>query len=354
MNAHRFFFLIPLLLCTSQTFSQHHVYDLFPIDVGSGWSYGYTYTYNYRETSYARDTSNITGIVRISVLSLTETDTSFNWAMEERDSLTKIEHGINLHPFPPIDTIATVAIDTIFSFVLQEKKDALHTLVSSLGDDVITPFLQIFRFPRQQYTDPYTNPCGPPVAPSVYRLSEDSTIRKVVIYCSQALVDAVRDTLEFVRGGGLATLRHTASRCCVNVTYNCALSATLLQPLVSVNETPAVVNRFHLSQNYPNPFNPKTVVRYSVPSLMGRDLVPTVGRDGELPAPSGAEGSVASNVKLVVYDVLGREVAVLVNERKVPGSYEVMFDGSRLPSGVYFYRLVAGAYADSKRMILLK
>jgi hypothetical protein len=55
-----------------------------------------------------------------------------------------------------------------------------------------------------------------------------------------------------------------------------------------------------------------------------------------------------------VYDVLGREVAVLVNERKAPGGYEVSFDGSGLSSGVYIYRLVAGAYTESRKMVLVR
>jgi N-acetylneuraminic acid mutarotase len=83
-----------------------------------------------------------------------------------------------------------------------------------------------------------------------------------------------------------------------------------------------------LEQNYPNPFNPTTVVRYQVP--------------------------VASNVKVVVYDLLGREVSVLVNEKKAPGTYEVSFDGAGRSSGVYIYRLTAGQYAQSRKMLLLR
>ena len=59
-------------------------------------------------------------------------------------------------------------------------------------------------------------------------------------------------------------------------------------------------------------------------------------------------------VKIAVYDLLGREVAVLVNERKQPGSYEVSFDASALASGVYFYRLTAGSFSQARTMVLLK
>jgi hypothetical protein len=59
-------------------------------------------------------------------------------------------------------------------------------------------------------------------------------------------------------------------------------------------------------------------------------------------------------VSLIVYDLLGREVAMLVDERKLPGTYEVRFDGSRLPSGVYFYELTAGSFRDTKKLLLIK
>jgi hypothetical protein len=83
-----------------------------------------------------------------------------------------------------------------------------------------------------------------------------------------------------------------------------------------------------LHQNYPNPFNPVSTVGFSIAELR--------------------------LVTLKVYDILGREVAVLVNERKAPGSYEVKFDGSNLASGVYLYRLTAGQYVECRKMVLMK
>jgi hypothetical protein len=85
---------------------------------------------------------------------------------------------------------------------------------------------------------------------------------------------------------------------------------------------------FFLSQNYPNPFNPSTIISYQLP--------------------------VSGDVTLKVYDVLGREAAVLVNEEKQPGVYEVEFDGSHLSSGIYFYTLEAGEFRDTKKLIFLK
>ncbi len=87
-------------------------------------------------------------------------------------------------------------------------------------------------------------------------------------------------------------------------------------------------NDFSLMQNYPNPFNPSTKISYQLP--------------------------VGSNVTLKVYDMLGNEVETLVNEEKTIGSYEVNFDASKLSSGVYFYRLTAGSFIETKKLILIK
>lgn len=85
---------------------------------------------------------------------------------------------------------------------------------------------------------------------------------------------------------------------------------------------------FNLSQNYPNPFNPSTTINFQIPSV--------------------------SKVSLKVYDVLGREVASLINENKSAGKYSVAFNADKLASGVYLYRLQAGNYFETKKMILLK
>jgi len=97
---------------------------------------------------------------------------------------------------------------------------------------------------------------------------------------------------------------------------------------VEKDETAGIPTSFALHQNYPNPFNPMTTITYDIP--------------------------VRANVKLVVYNILGQEVATLVNEVQEPGRYNVKFDASGLPSGVYFYKLEAGKYVDVKKMVLVK
>ena len=94
------------------------------------------------------------------------------------------------------------------------------------------------------------------------------------------------------------------------------------------DEQNLIVDEFKLYQNYPNPFNPTTIISYQIPEQQ--------------------------LVTLKVYDILGNEITTLVNEEKSAGNFEVEFDASSLPSGVYFYQLRSGDFTQSKKMILLK
>jgi photosystem II stability/assembly factor-like uncharacterized protein len=91
---------------------------------------------------------------------------------------------------------------------------------------------------------------------------------------------------------------------------------------------------YKLFQNYPNPFNPATIIKFQIKD-------------------SRHDGS-STNVKLVVFDILGKEVATLVNGNYKPGMYEATFDGGSLPSGIYFYRLIAGDFNETKKMLMIK
>ncbi|MBZ0203531.1 MAG: T9SS type A sorting domain-containing protein [Ignavibacteria bacterium] len=108
---------------------------------------------------------------------------------------------------------------------------------------------------------------------------------------------------------------------------------------VGINQINSEVpNKFSLSQNYPNPFNPSTKIKFQIPLSRGVD----------------AEGGRGVLTTLVVYDALGREIQTLFNLELKPGTYEVDFDGSNLPSGVYYYTLISGEFNETKRMVLLK
>ncbi len=96
----------------------------------------------------------------------------------------------------------------------------------------------------------------------------------------------------------------------------------------STTESPSLPEKFSLMQNYPNPFNPTTNIRFKISDL--------------------------GFVSLIVFDVLGRELRTLVNEVKTPGEYSVSFDASDLGSGVYFYRLRAGEFVETRKLVLMK
>ncbi|MEI7485012.1 MAG: T9SS type A sorting domain-containing protein, partial [Ignavibacteriota bacterium] len=89
-----------------------------------------------------------------------------------------------------------------------------------------------------------------------------------------------------------------------------------------------IPSAYSLSQNYPNPFNPRTVIRFQL--------------------------SVVGLTALKIYDIMGREIQTLVNEKLQPGTYEATFDGSNLSSGTYFYKLTSGDFSATKKLTLLK
>ena len=119
------------------------------------------------------------------------------------------------------------------------------------------------------------------------------------------------------------------------IAYEVLLSGTT-DSTTSVEEHNLSLVNYRLFQNYPNPFNPTTKIRYSIPDQA------SVGNKG------------FRSVQLKIYDILGKEVATIVNEVQLPGHYELEFNGDNLTNGIYLYRLKAGNFADVKKMILLK
>lgn len=126
---------------------------------------------------------------------------------------------------------------------------------------------------------------------------------------------------EIMRGTGSFTVTNPGAFNKLKVTINYSTTEVQESPL-------QLLQAFSLAQNYPNPFNPSTAIDFHVP--------------------------VSSFVTVKVFDVLGKEVATLVNERKSPGAYRVNFNASGLADGVYFYRLQAGQFAQTRKLVLLR
>jgi len=97
---------------------------------------------------------------------------------------------------------------------------------------------------------------------------------------------------------------------------------------VNITNTSSEIKDFSLNQNYPNPFNPETKISYSIPNK--------------------------SDVKIAIYNNMGKEVAKYIYENQAAGSYEINWNAKDLPSGVYYYKLISENFSDTKKMILLK
>ena len=91
---------------------------------------------------------------------------------------------------------------------------------------------------------------------------------------------------------------------------------------------------YSLSQNYPNPFNPTTTIKINI--------------------AGGTAGQAAHFVKLRIYDITGKQVATLVNEKLAPGTYSVTWNAANIATGVYFYKLTSDTYTSTKKMVLIK
>lgn len=108
----------------------------------------------------------------------------------------------------------------------------------------------------------------------------------------------------------------------------CCGQLTVQNPNGTENQIKNIPASYSLGQNFPNPFNPATMIKYAIPR--------------------------ACQVDISVYDLLGQKVASLVNEHKDAGYYDIRFDGTKLSSGVYIYKIIAGSYTDMKKMVLMK
>jgi hypothetical protein len=144
--------------------------------------------------------------------------------------------------------------------------------------------------------------------------------RSFDVYCGEAIGNSIVQTTD----GGYIVAGYN----CTNNPQGCDLWLIRLKPDInSVNEDPLPL-QYGISQNFPNPFNPVTKIIYQLPH--------------------------AVFVTIKVYDILGREVSTLVNEEKMAGSCEVKFDGSNLPSGIYYYQMKTERYSFTGKMVLLK
>jgi hypothetical protein len=212
-------------------------------------------------------------------------------------------YGVWQHPFSKF--IATISLD-LYSIGFDLPRDSLsQTKTLKITSSSSTPL----------------------IIDSVYTMTKWFTVASV--HDTVAEGDTVSLLISFSRNTARNTSYFDTLYIVSNSIYSLTKVPLMLTNITSVSQnSSSIPNSYGISQNYPNPFNPTTVVNYQLP--------------------------INSFVTLKVYDMLGREVAILLNERKSAGYYSVTFNAVHLPSGVYFYRLQAGPYTQTKKIVLLK
>lgn len=281
-------------------------FDVFPLKPGL--HFKYRYDRRYSAGSFGQglvysttDSGSVEYIVHNSMAS---GDTAIFWKIEERQSLY---HRTIFHS--NVDTIFW-SHDTLF-FTLEEGTSFNHELTSGS---------LVWRFPFQ----------NPDTTQLVFRFSDTTSVLISDTWTSPPWEErSGGDSLWFLDIVGLIQKKSWS----VNTSPgNGSIGSTTIElegnPTLVVREPKPLPVKATLQQNYPNPFNPSTTIKYDLPK--------------------------SSMVRLSVYDMLGREVSVLVDETKNAGVHEVKCEGSNLASGVYFYRLQAGEFVQSKRLVLLK
>jgi hypothetical protein len=299
--------------------------DVFPLAVGNQW----TYRYEMENANLFQDifTSEL-GTARYTILNRVVSQDSTRWVFEEfRD----VAHCIDFIYPPGRDTCYQVRDSLQFEIVeMHEGRHRLYrqAMFYSIWPSVL-PFSQdltdttaIYRYQMVDSTLTHTFETHTP--------GEYPQMTFFLAFRKDTGVVSTNAETRFLTGSMLTTDHHLLSAVITGVDEG------------SPQEVPG---GFRLDQNYPNPFNPSTVIRFQVPRQT----------DGAPPNDEGGRGQASSKlVTLRIYDVLGREVATLVNERKEAGVHSVTWDATGVAGGIYFYRLQAGWFAAVKKMVVLK
>jgi hypothetical protein len=272
-------------------------FDVFPLKSNLHYTYNYYTDSLYYELAYLHQLKVDSGFVEYIVHdSLMTNDSTVVWNLEERRYLWHRRFDINFG----LDSIYWTN-DTVFLSLFENIYEN-HELSSS---GIIWDF--------------------PIILPSqaIYRFIDSSLL---ILICHWD--ENGRDTLQFSNNLGFFYRHRTWSWDYISHLYTNLRIELQGIPSDIRQQQSTLPSNSHLSQNYPNPFNPLTQLTYSIPK--------------------------ATNVTLKVYDMLGREITTLVNERKEVGEYKVSWNVEGVPSGVYFYRIVAGEFVETKKMVVVR
>ena len=276
-------------------------FDLLPLNKNQKWTYSFAWTKN-DVWSGIQETFSDSGTVEYLVIdSVRTSDTTVTWSVRQTENLN---HRHTRHTVAPFDSAYRIDRESIVSVV--ETTTGLHTLQCQARVWLLQ-------------TAPFG--WGEPGTP-VYRYCVDSVLTKY-----QTDQEHWGDNLYFSASRGLYRRWYYTT---MTSNHHEEINATLVDVITTAIGTHPPPEPMHtrLFQNYPNPFNPSTTVSFELAD--------------------------AAVVRLAVFDPLGREVAVLLNESRNAGVHEVQFDAAGLASGVYFCRMQAADYIAIQRLLLLR
>ncbi|HEX7070488.1 MAG TPA: LamG-like jellyroll fold domain-containing protein [Rhodothermales bacterium] len=226
---------------------------------------------------------------------------------------------------------STGGLGTNYYFISTARGDNISRAAISVGNTT-TPWSAESGANGVEYDENELHHMVSTLTDSEITLYLDGVLSNVTPLAANNVIDSISTDFAYLARGG-----YTADPSWIGVIhefniYNRALTAEEIASLYStatdVESAPEVPGSFALRQNFPNPFNPSTTISYTLPER--------------------------SRVTLAVYDLLGHEVASLVDSEQAPGEYEVTFDGSDLASGVYLAVMRAGSFHQSRKLLLLK
>ncbi len=303
--------LVLLFAITNFAFAQMpQTNDCFPGTVGNKWEY----TYVTKQVGYVSHFSSTeSGFIEYRVLSKSEKPNGFIfWEIRQRKNATRDTYGIPLQSVKDSTTITII-----------ESVSLNHELYSSTATDPLTLF-------------PFK--AGSPDTSKFFRYKENPTGLDIflrIIFPDPSNPTLSKYNYEFKIRKEVGILMLVFGRSYVSGMESSEYYLTKFnnQTISGLEPIESIHTGYSLSQNYPNPFNPETTISYSIPK--------------------------SEHVTLKVFDLLGQEVATLVDEYKSAGTYNVVFSvktrhGASLQSGIYFYRLQCGSYNETKKLILMK
>ena len=281
--------------------------DMFPLSVGREWIFDLDWRLVDPE-KIGSSTQFVLGRAILDVTRKTVFTDSTEWLIREIDS-TRI---CRFHSFPSSDTTCEIHLDST-SLVLIERHEGNHRLYRTDRTDDLSFLSSVL---------PFGNNLSPQ---AVFRYQQPFMLD--TLRFSSNAGQFTRFDFAFVRGvGEIAVACGALYMPSYFSSSNRLESSTVLA--VDDRKTVVLPSRYALSQNYPNPFNPSTTFTYTLPHL--------------------------EHVRLAIFNIIGQEIAVLIDGEKPPGTYTAVWNAASLASGVYFFRLRAGGYEETKKLILAK